>query len=180
MKTMRDKDVQATIRQYLLDCMDFSDHDMEKEPETDTEKVLAVYETFKQEKGYALKNRSERSLFVDWLQGLASTLTVDFTYYDQMKLFVAWLDIDEDRALEMVQDNKFWYHCMDTYFRMLRDAQKEMTEKEYEEAKMEIYHTLQHPDLHDPDDLTYWENRINELWRKLEKYRALERKCKYV
>lgn len=127
MKTIRNKQVMDTFKKYLIDCMDFSGYvgyfdGMDTEPETDSEKVLAIHRIFTAEKSYEIKRVSEKTAFKDWLQGLASALTIDFTYYDQMKLLSKWLEISEDQALEKAEDGVFWQYCTTAYFEMLKEA----------------------------------------------------------
>ncbi len=129
MKTIRNKAVNQTIREYLLDNMDFSGYvgyfdDMDTEPKTDTEKTLAIYKIFQSEKGWEVDRIGRTAAFIDWLQGLASAMTIDFTYYDQMRLMTAWFDVDEDTASEMAERGDFWKHCTTVYFEMLNEAQK--------------------------------------------------------
>ena len=129
MKTIRNKTVNQTIRKYLLDNMDFSGYvgyfeGMDTEPKTDTEKTLALWKIFQSEKGWEVDRIGKQASFINWLQGLASAMTVDFTYYDQMRLMSTWFDVDEDTALEMAKRGDFWKRCTTVYFEMLADAQK--------------------------------------------------------
>lgn len=128
MKTINNKAVRDTVKKYLLGKMCFDNYigydGMEKEPETDREKVLACYEIFKKEKGWEIGRIRECTAFKDWLQGLASALTVDFTYYSQGKLLEKWLDVSEKEADRMVENDKFWNICVTVFFEMVQEARK--------------------------------------------------------
>lgn len=125
MKTIYNKAVREKIKAYLLGKMDFTNYigySIEAEPETDREKVLACYDIFKKEKGYEIEQIGKYAAFKNWLQGLASALTVDFTYYAQGKLLENWLEISEKEADRMAETEKFWQHCTTVFFEMLNDA----------------------------------------------------------
>lgn len=127
MKTINNKNVREKIQKYLLDCMDFSGYigyGLDAEPENDREKVLACYNIFKTEKEWEIPRIGERKAFQDWLQGLASALTVDYTYYDQGKLLENWLEVSEAEADRMVESDTFWNYCTRAFFEMLREAQR--------------------------------------------------------
>lgn len=122
MKTIRNKKVIAEIREYLIDQMDFSGCDVS--PKINTEKVLACYEIFRQEKSAEIKQQGTRTAFKDWLQGLCSVLTVAFTYCEQAALLEKWLDIPEDKAFEMVENEKFWDYCTTVFLDMVHELEK--------------------------------------------------------
>jgi len=88
---------------------------MDTEPKTNTEKTLAIWKIFQSEKGWEVDRIGKQAAFINWLQGLASAMTVDFTYYDQMRLMSAWFDVDEDTALEMAERGERQRHKREVY-----------------------------------------------------------------
>lgn len=121
MKTIRNKKVVAEIRKYLIGCTDFSGYDVN--PETYKEKILACYDIFKREKSWEIQHYNVRYAFTDWLQGLCSVLPIAFTYCEQAELLEKWLDIPEDKAYAMAENNKFWQYCTAVFLDMVREVE---------------------------------------------------------
>ena len=86
------------IKRYFISCVDFSDYD-DNTPNTEKEKLNEVYNTFLKEfwhdenKRYYSNNKY--TAFADWLAGLPSCFTIDFTYYDILRLGREWNTIPE-------------------------------------------------------------------------------------
>lgn len=122
------KEVKTRIRQYILDRIDFTDYD--KEPKNDTETIILCYEVFKAEYVNAANLRrygSEHRCFTEWLCGVPSIITIDFSYYDARQLVKAWLEQTEEEA-ERYDDLKVWEYFLHLiqreFFAMLEKAQK--------------------------------------------------------
>ena len=74
------------------------------------------------EKGYEIPRIGERQAFIDWLQGLASTLTVAFYYDDQRRLLGEWLHntpAENAKYDDLQVSNMFWWLCCREFFAML-------------------------------------------------------------
>lgn len=116
------KEVKQAIREYLLDNMDFSGYGLDENEMTATEKIRKCYDIFKEEKGYEIPRVGERQAFIDWLQGLASTLTVAFYYDDQRRLLGEWLHntpVENAKYDDLQVSNMFWWLCCREFFAML-------------------------------------------------------------
>ena len=116
------KEIKQAIREYLLDNMDFSGYGLNENEMTATEKVRKCYDIFKEEKGYEISRVGERQAFIDWLQGLASTLTVAFYYDDQRRLLGEWLHntpAENAKYDDLQVSNMFWWLCCREFFAML-------------------------------------------------------------
>lgn len=112
MKTIRNKTVNQTIRKYLLDNMDFSGYvgyfdGMDTEPKTNTEKTLAIWKIFQSEKGWEVDRIGKQAAFINWLQGLASAMTVDFTHSLKSAVLICCYQL----PLRLVDISRFYSVC---------------------------------------------------------------------
>lgn len=120
MKRTTSREVKTAIREYLLDCMDFSGYDLDESKMSIAEKVTTCYRIFKEEKSYEIKRIGERAAFTDWLRGLASALSVDFYYFDERALIESWLDQqDSEKYPDEKVDALYWHLLTREFFAML-------------------------------------------------------------
>lgn len=106
------KEVKDKIRGYILERMDFSgyvgcDGFPKSEPEHWGEKVYFLHEIFVSEYGYNIRRMGEYNAFKEWLCGVPSALTVDFSYYDARQIVRGWLDQTEEESARF-DDVKVW------------------------------------------------------------------------
>lgn len=81
----------GTIQTYLLDRIDLSGYEIDLPPKTTRQKLLVLHGIFLSEYGYNLnKNKSDFFVMKDYLQGLPSTINIEFMNFEILKLLQAW------------------------------------------------------------------------------------------
>lgn len=73
-----------TFEQYLINCIDANGYGLS--PQTDTEKLQFLYDTFISEYGWLIPKRGERNSFLEWISGLPSSYNVEFENYQILNL----------------------------------------------------------------------------------------------
>lgn len=130
MKNTMLKEVRQKIRTYILDHIDLENYigyELKAEPETTNGKVLACYNIFKNEKSYEISRIGENAAFIDWLQGLASALTVSFYYEDEKKRLAYWLDESPEMAAQYDNDKAdglYWHLLRREFFWLVDQAKR--------------------------------------------------------
>lgn len=73
---LRDKRYQ----EYIISCITVDDYDFDEcsAPQTDTEKLQFLYNTFVSEYGFNIKRYGIQKAVAEWLSGLPSVITLDF------------------------------------------------------------------------------------------------------
>ena len=106
---MKTKELNAKVFPYILDNISSED----KELKTDQEKLQYVYDTFLAEKWTVEKRNYYNNMhngFNDWLTGLPSCFSIDFTTHRILKIAVLWGSISEnanEREREKILNNWF-------------------------------------------------------------------------
>lgn len=134
------KAVKEKIRAYILDNLEFcgyvgNDGFPEKEPQTWEGKILLCRDIFRDEYVNPQNLRrygGEWGCFREWLCGLPSALTVDFSHYDARQLVREWLDQTEDET-NKYDDAHVWdkyLHLITREFFAMVEAAEKQNEKE--------------------------------------------------
>ncbi len=76
------------VSQYIIDHIDASNHGVELLD--DREKILFTYQCFLNEYSHGIRQLGEQKALAEWLSGLPTVLTVDFTYVDILKVGEKW------------------------------------------------------------------------------------------
>lgn len=125
------KEVKEKIRVYILDRLEFCDYTID-EPKTDAERVLLCRDIFHDEYGYNIRRMGEYRAFKEWLSGVPSVLTVDFSYYDVRQIMRGWLDQTEEES-NRFDDVKAWEYFLHLvtreFFAMVDKAEREKAKK---------------------------------------------------
>ena len=80
------------------------EYNLEKEPETDKEKLQFVFDCFKSEVSFNIARVGKFEAFTDWLRGLPSGLgNLDFSNYQILRIAVDWESLPKN-ATEKQQD----------------------------------------------------------------------------
>jgi len=95
---METKERNKLVFDYVLDCIDLDGFNLEKQPETDQEKLQFVVDTFKQEyNDWNKRNYPNLQLrFSEWLKGLPSSFNVDFENYKILQIAKEWGSLPEN------------------------------------------------------------------------------------
>ncbi|HPS30200.1 MAG TPA: hypothetical protein PLZ43_08090 [bacterium] len=95
------------VKSYIVSCIDSSDRDLEKEPETPFSKVQFLKTCFESEYGHEIKRSGHLKAMINWLQGLPSCLNIEFANYRILELAKSWGSLpenptenEEDRILD--------------------------------------------------------------------------------
>lgn len=91
------------VQNYILDCIDVEEIDNP----TIQEKLQYIADCFEIEKFNPYKEQykklwnvgvNKQALFIDWLQGLPSSINLDFSTYDIKQLLINWYEESEEQA----------------------------------------------------------------------------------
>lgn len=91
------------VQNYILDCIDIENID---DP-TITEKLQYIVDCFEIEKFKPYKEQykklfnvgvNKQAVFIDWLQGLPSSINLEFSTYDIKQLLISWYEESEEQA----------------------------------------------------------------------------------
>jgi hypothetical protein len=93
MKTTNTNEYNNKVKAYLLERVDSSGYD--QDPQTDREKFDFLLGCFKSEMGWNIERVGMQTALKEWLSGLPSSLTVDFTYCDIIATAKAWGSLEE-------------------------------------------------------------------------------------
>jgi hypothetical protein len=108
------------VYQYILDSVNSVDYDLEKQPETDQEKLQFVLDTFRKEYDHEIKRQGEHRAFKEWLSGLPSAINIDFKNYYILQLAKQWRSIPKDATGK--QEDKIienWFNFITVKFFVL-------------------------------------------------------------
>ena len=86
----------SIVKSYIIDCIDSSDRNLEKEPVTAFEKVQFLKKCFESEYGYEIKRVGQVKAMINWLQGLPSCLHIEFANYKILQLAKSWGSLPEN------------------------------------------------------------------------------------
>lgn len=94
MLKLNDNRVSAAVKSYIVSCLD-TDY-----TEDLKDRLKAVIEEFSSWYGPYEKRRipNRQAAFTDWLMGLPSCLSADYTYYAQRQLLKNWLHETDQEA----------------------------------------------------------------------------------
>ena len=98
------------VKNYIIDCIDSSDRDLEKEPETPFEKIRFLEKCFVSEYGHEIARIGKIKAMTNWLQGLPSCLHIEFSNYQILQLAKSWGSLPE-KATENEEDrilDNYW------------------------------------------------------------------------
>jgi hypothetical protein len=103
---MRTTDKNHPVWKYMLNAINDNlkeEYGLDKEPETDQEKVQFVLDTFKSEYGFNVSKYGLQGAFKEWLMGLPSVFNIDFENYKIIEIAKKWGSIPEN-ATEKQED----------------------------------------------------------------------------
>ena len=107
------KNYKTFFENTIIDNIDFEGYNLPNDGYL-YDRIKTLYNIFNSEYGFMIERVGERKAFCEWLQGLPSSLTVPFNYYDILtnaKNYGIELDTEE-------KENKF----LDEYFMNLSNA----------------------------------------------------------
>lgn len=88
---------------YILNAIDAEGYDLQKLPETDTEKLQFLADTFKSEYGWMIERVGGQNAMREWIMGLPSSFNIDFENYRIIELAKEWNSIPAN-ATEREED----------------------------------------------------------------------------
>ena len=98
------------VQAYLYSCMNFDGYDLEKEPETNEQRLKAFYDIFKSEYGFMIDRVGQRLALKEYLMGLPSCLTIKFyngeIYNWLVEIGAATGLENEDRICKLIEN--YW------------------------------------------------------------------------
>jgi hypothetical protein len=111
------------VYNYILSCVNENakeEYNLDKELETDKEKLQFVLDTFRSEYDHAIKRQGEYAAFREYLSCLPTSFNVDFEDYKILKLARLWNSIPEN-ATEKQEDKiiENWYNFITMKFFVL-------------------------------------------------------------
>jgi len=108
------------VYKYILDYVYSAEYDLEKQPETDQEKLQFVLNAFRSEYSHMIKRVGEFKAFSEWLSGLPMALNIDFENYKILQLAKEWHSIPEN-ATEKQEDKiiENWFNFITMKFFIL-------------------------------------------------------------
>jgi hypothetical protein len=98
----------SNLKRYVEDNIDFQGYD-EYRNTPKSQKIDTLIEIFKDEYGWAVKNMGLKKAFIEWLQGLPSSLDLPF-YYDDIKNLLYALGYDQVSNMEDTDISKLYYN----------------------------------------------------------------------
>jgi len=114
------------VNAYILEAIDTDGYDLDKQPETEAEKLQFLAEQFKREVNvpYELKKWGNyQTVFSQWLAGIPSCFNVDFANYRIIEIAKEWGSLAQD-ATEKQEDKVLsnWYNLI--AFKTMRLCQR--------------------------------------------------------
>jgi hypothetical protein len=105
------------VYNYIISAIYPDECELEKQPETDKEKLQFVLNTFKSEYNHMIKRVGEYKAFQEWLSGLPSVFNIDFENYKILKLAKKWKSIPKN-ATEKQEDKiiENWFNFITMKF----------------------------------------------------------------
>jgi hypothetical protein len=85
-KLRQTKETKELFNEYILKCISTDGHSLKEEPLTNKERLQFLYNTFKAEYGFLIKERGKYTAFKEWLQGLPSSFNIEFMNAEIIKL----------------------------------------------------------------------------------------------
>lgn len=105
---------------YIVNAIDADGYDAK--PETDTEKLQFLSDTFHAEYSWMIERVGPIAAFAEWLQGLPSCFNIEFTNWDILRLAREWGSLSEnatDRQDQRILDN-YWNFIANKTFQLFR------------------------------------------------------------
>lgn len=99
------------INEYIISHIEADGYDIPLDSLITTEgKLRFLYNTFLAEYGWAIERYGEQKAFREWLQGLPSSLNIEFTNYNILQLARQWgsLSLDATERQERKILNNYW------------------------------------------------------------------------
>jgi len=123
------KNIKRNTVNYILNCINTDDYDgynydhtFNDKPETIKQKLQFLFDTFNSEYGYNIKSYGMQNAFKNWVQGLPSCFSIDYTYYNIINIAIAWGSIDSN-ATESQKDkiiNNWFQYITNNTFQLFR------------------------------------------------------------
>ncbi len=111
------------MRMYIIGCIDASDRDLERLPETSGEKLQFLSDTFISEYGYNIKRYGLQGAICEYLKGLPSAINT--AYMDNDILILArdwgWIEAGASEAREDRIIAKFFPQLANAIIKLWRD-----------------------------------------------------------
>lgn len=106
----KSSELDKTIKQYLISCIDWSNYVLDKEPVTVQEKVDFLRDTFELEMDWRIAQEGQQSAAQAWLQGLCSACSIEYRNSEILLLAIQWGSLSggyTDKQAEKVLEN-YW------------------------------------------------------------------------
>jgi hypothetical protein len=84
------------IKKYLLSIIDFEGYDLDPQPQSDNERVLAAYKIACQEVGYIQEREGKQAMIEYWFSGLCAIVPLPYLYCDIIPLAKKWGSLPEN------------------------------------------------------------------------------------
>jgi|WetSurMetagenome_2_1015567.scaffolds.fasta_scaffold603711_2 hypothetical protein len=104
------------INQYILDAIDTEGYNVNCN--TDKEKLLFLYDTFKKECYYHLSKDGYFKSFYGWCQGLPSSFNIEFANHKIIELAKSWGSLPEnatDKQIDKILENYWDFMTVKTF-----------------------------------------------------------------
>ena len=101
------------VWKYIIDSVDENaklNYNLEKDLETDKDKLKFVLDTFRSEYDFEIKRRGDIVAFSEWLKGLPTAINIDFENYTILEIAKKWGSLPEnptERQEEKILANWF-------------------------------------------------------------------------
>ena len=120
---MKTTDKRHPVYAYILNAVMENakeEYNLEKQPETDQEKIQFVLDTFRKEYGWNIARHGFNVSFGQWLIGLPSAINIDFENYKILELARKWGSLPEN-ATERQEDKIInnWFNFITVKFLQL-------------------------------------------------------------
>lgn len=93
------------LESFVEKNIDLSGYD---EYENSTDKFGSLYEIFESEYGWAIKRMGEKKAIIEWLQGLPSSISLPFYYFDMINLLYA-IGFDDVKNMDESDVSDMYY-----------------------------------------------------------------------
>lgn len=95
----KSSELDKKVKSYIMDHIDPEPY-TDKAMESNKDKLQFLYKTFKSEYGHEITRQrgNEINAFREWIMGLPTIFTVDFTNYDIVQLAIKWGSLPENHT----------------------------------------------------------------------------------
>ena len=105
----KSSELDQTVKLYIISCIASDGYDV-PEPKTTAEKIAFVQDCFNKEYGFNVAQVGRQTAVMNWLQGLPSTVNIEYMNYKILELAEKWGSLPPN-ASEAKQDkilDNYW------------------------------------------------------------------------